>query len=32
VVLARFPKDGNVRVRAGLEAAASGKPVTNRAP
>jgi HEAT repeat protein len=31
-VLARFPKDGNVRVRAGLEAAASGKPVTNRKP
>lgn len=29
-VLARFPKDGNVRVRAGLEAAASGNPVTNR--
>ncbi|HEX6275241.1 MAG TPA: HEAT repeat domain-containing protein [Polyangiaceae bacterium] len=31
-VLARFPKDGNVRVRAGIEAAASGKPVTNRTP
>jgi hypothetical protein len=31
-VLARFPKDGNVRVRAGIEAAASGKPVTNRKP
>jgi HEAT repeat protein len=31
-VLARFPKDGNVRVRAGLEAAASGRPVTNRKP
>jgi hypothetical protein len=31
-VLARFPKDGNVRVRAGIEAAASHKPVTNRKP
>jgi HEAT repeat protein len=31
-VLARFPKDGNVRVKAGLEAAAAGKPVTNRKP
>jgi HEAT repeat protein len=31
-VLARFPKDGNVRVRAGIEAAASGNPVTNRKP
>jgi HEAT repeat protein len=31
-VLARFPKDGNVRVKAGLEAAATGKPVTNRKP
>lgn len=31
-VLARFPKDGNVRVRAGIEAAASNKPVTNRKP
>jgi hypothetical protein len=29
-VLARYPKDGNVRVKAGLEAAASGNPVTNR--
>jgi len=31
-VLARFPKDGNVRVKAGLEAAATGKPVPNRKP
>lgn len=31
-VLARFPKDGNVRVRAGLENAAKGNPVTNRKP
>jgi HEAT repeat protein len=31
-VLARYPKDGNARVRAGLEAAASGKPVMNRKP
>jgi hypothetical protein len=29
-VLARFPKDGNVRVKAGLDAAAKGNPVTNR--
>lgn len=29
-VLARLPKDGNVRVRAGLENAAKGYPVTNR--
>jgi hypothetical protein len=31
-VLARYPKDGNVRVRAGIEAAATGRPVTNRKP
>ncbi len=30
--LTRYPKDGNVRVRAGIEAAASNKPVTNRKP
>jgi hypothetical protein len=31
-VLARYPKDGNARVRAGIEAAATGKPVTPRKP
>ncbi|HVR19334.1 MAG TPA: HEAT repeat domain-containing protein [Polyangiaceae bacterium] len=31
-LLASFPKDGNVRVKAGIENAASGKPVTNRKP
>jgi HEAT repeat protein len=31
-VLARFPKEGNVRVRAGIDAAANNKPVTNRKP
>ena len=31
-LLASYPKDGNVRVRAGIEAAATGRPVTNRKP